>query len=46
MASPPSDLEFAADPAFEQSECFESDGREFAAEATSELQLVLDPEFL
>ena len=33
-------------PAFEQSECFESDGREFAAEATSELQLVLDPEFL
>ena len=33
-------------PAFEQSECFESDGREFAEEATSELQLVLDPEFL
>ena len=45
-ASPPSDLEFAADPAFEQSECFESDGREFAADATGELQLVLDPEFL
>jgi ribosomal protein S27E len=45
-ASPPSDLEFVPDPAFEQSECFESDGREFAAEATSELQLVLDPEFL
>jgi hypothetical protein len=35
-----------ADPAFEQSECFESDGREFAKEATGELQLVLDPEFL
>ena len=45
-ASPPSDPEFAADPAFEQSECFESDGREFAKEATGELQLVLDPEFL
>ncbi len=45
-ASPPSDLEFVPDPAFEQSECFESDGREFAKEATGELQLVLDPEFL
>ena len=31
---------------YQQSECFDSDGRELAAEATSELQLVLDPEFL
>jgi hypothetical protein len=31
---------------YQQSECFESDGREFAKEATGELQLVLDPEFL
>ena len=31
---------------YQQAECFESDGREFAKEATGELQLVLDPEFL
>jgi hypothetical protein len=31
---------------YQQAECFESDGREFAADATGELQLVLDPEFL
>jgi len=30
----------------QQAECFKSDGREFAADATGELQLVLDPEFL
>lgn len=29
--------------AFEQSDCFESDGCEFAAEVTGELQLVLGP---
>ena len=45
QVSPPSDLEFVPDPAFEQSECLESDDREFA-EATGEFQLVLDPEFL
>jgi hypothetical protein len=45
-ASAQHDLDFIPDLEYQSSERIESDGRESPAEATRELQLVLDPEFL
>jgi hypothetical protein len=45
-ASAQHDLEIIPDLEYQPSERIESDGRESPAEATRELQLVLDPEFL
>ncbi len=45
-ASTQHDLDFVPDTEFSDSECCESEYRGSRAEATRELQLVLDPEFL
>jgi hypothetical protein len=45
-ASAQHDLDFIPDLEYQPCERIESDGRESPAEATRELQLVLDPEFL